>query len=258
MSFLGIQDTSNNRYFHYLTIEQNDVGLAIHKMHLDDEVVLEVDGVFAAENIIIKKILDAQTEDSYIPVNIIAGASNVGQKSRRGRGNILIVNPHAKLNLLYWPGKIQTSELIPIDKGICIYKSQSEIDAIGYYTSSAIVGKGYCFLRENWEKFACVAPLTNIDWSEMQEKQYKWSRETFGESTLESNLDHLRDELDEIVENPNDIEEWADVMLLYMNASSFVGFTMDDIYKAVQKKYEKNVKRKWGKPDERGVVKHVE
>ena len=91
----------------------------------------------------------------------------------------------------------------------------------------------------------------------MQEKQYKWSRETFGESSLESNIDHLRDELNEVVENPNDIEEWADVMLLYMNASSFVGHTMDDIFEAVQKKYEKNNKRTWGEPDERGVVKHI-
>lgn len=96
-----------------------------------------------------------------------------------------------------------------------------------------------------------------MNWAEMQKKQYKWSRETFGESSMESNIDHLRDELAEIIENPTDIEEWADVMLLYMNALSFVDFTMDDVLEAVHKKYEKNNKRKWGKPDDRGVVKHL-
>lgn len=96
-----------------------------------------------------------------------------------------------------------------------------------------------------------------MNWSEFQKKQYKWSIETFGKSSLESNIDHLRDELAEVIETPEDIEEWADVMLLYMNALSFAGHTMDDVLEAVHKKYEKNKKRKWGKPDERGVVKHI-
>lgn len=96
-----------------------------------------------------------------------------------------------------------------------------------------------------------------MNWNEMQKKQYKWSRETFGESSLESNIDHLRDELIEVIETPENIEEWADVMLLYMNALSFAGHTMDDVLEAVHKKYEKNNKREWGKPDARGVVKHL-
>lgn len=97
-----------------------------------------------------------------------------------------------------------------------------------------------------------------MDWSKTQKNVYAWSRNTFKDSTMESNLDHLRDELNEIVENPNDIEEWADVIMLYMNAASFAGHSMDDILVAVNEKLEKNKKRKWGEPDERGVVKHIE
>ena len=55
-----------------------------------------------------------------------------------------------------------------------------------------------------------------MNWTEFQKKQYIWSVVIFGESSLESNIDHLRDELEEVIENPEDIEEWADVMLLYM------------------------------------------
>ena len=95
-----------------------------------------------------------------------------------------------------------------------------------------------------------------MNWTALQKKSVKWSRETFKDSTMESNLAHLRDEIDEIEQNPDDIEEWADVILLYMNGASLAGHTMDDILEAAYKKYEKNINRKWGIPDDRGVVKH--
>ena len=96
-----------------------------------------------------------------------------------------------------------------------------------------------------------------MDWTKTQKTVSTWSKNTFKDSTMLSNIDHLRDELCEIIDNPDDIEEWADAIMLYMNAANFAGHSMDDILKAVHKKYEKNKNREWGEPDERGVVKHT-
>lgn len=97
-----------------------------------------------------------------------------------------------------------------------------------------------------------------MDWKTTQKTIAEWSWNTFKDSTIRSNIAHLRDEIDEIEETPENIEEWADVIILYMNAAHFSGHSMDDILKAVHAKHEKNKKRKWGEPDERGVVRHID
>lgn len=96
-----------------------------------------------------------------------------------------------------------------------------------------------------------------MNWSMMQKATAEWSKKTFKDSTIASNIEHLHDELDEIKETSDDIEEWADAIILYMNAAYLSGHSMDDILIAVHKKFEKNKKRSWGEPDERGVVKHI-
>jgi len=96
-----------------------------------------------------------------------------------------------------------------------------------------------------------------MNWSTTQKTIAEWSKKTFRNSTILSNIKHLRDELDEIEESSDDIEEWADAIILYMNAAHLSGHSMDDILIAVHKKFEKNKNRSWGEPDERGVVKHI-
>ena len=96
-----------------------------------------------------------------------------------------------------------------------------------------------------------------MNWLTIQKTIAEWSKETFKDSTILSNIEHLRDEIDEIEEFPENIEEWADVIILYMNAAYLSGHSMDEILIAVHKKFEKNKNRSWGEPDERGVVKHI-
>ena len=84
-----------------------------------------------------------------------------------------------------------------------------------------------------------------------------WARRTFPDSNLRSKFAHLRDELDEILERPGDSHEWADALILLIQAAAFAGHSFSGLLSAVRAKHEINLGRTWGKPDERGVVKHV-
>jgi len=77
-----------------------------------------------------------------------------------------------------------------------------------------------------------------------------WSDKTFGARSQSGVLHHLVKEVNEVINKPDDIEEYADCGLLLMDALRLSGFTMHD-------KYRKNKLRSWGKPDENGTVEHI-
>ena len=56
----------------------------------------------------------------------------------------------------------------------------------------------------------------------------------------------------------NVIEEMADCFIILMEAYALYPITMPAVIKAVKAKMEINKKRKWGKPDENGVIEHIE
>lgn len=101
----------------------------------------------------------------------------------------------------------------------------------------------------------------------MNQKQFneitKWQKETFGQATSHSKACHLRDEVEELIEslensNKDNIKmEFADCFILLFGAASCNGMTMEDIQKCIDDKMGINYKRKWGKPDGNGVVKHI-
>ena len=92
---------------------------------------------------------------------------------------------------------------------------------------------------------------------EMFYRMTNWAEETFPQRTNHSILTHLRRELDEIEASPDKLEEWADAMLLFMHGLRERGFDMHLLTVALETKFEINKKRKWGKPDEHGVVEHI-
>lgn len=51
--------------------------------------------------------------------------------------------------------------------------------------------------------------------------------------------------------------EFADCFMLLLDSASHFGLTADDLVKVTEWKLEKNKNRKWGKPDENGVVEHI-
>lgn len=89
----------------------------------------------------------------------------------------------------------------------------------------------------------------------------RFSLETFGPGPrTEGVIDHIREELTEIEENPDDLLEWVDVMILAMDGALRAGHSPKDIAMALEVKQTINESRKW--PDWRSVpmntkIKHV-
>jgi NTP pyrophosphatase (non-canonical NTP hydrolase) len=92
---------------------------------------------------------------------------------------------------------------------------------------------------------------------------HQWADKTFGEDRLPiSIIHHLDDEVDELMDalnygtTDNINEEFADCLILLLNAASKEGLTAMDLLLNAETKLEVCKKRKWDLPDARGVVKH--
>lgn len=94
-------------------------------------------------------------------------------------------------------------------------------------------------------------------WQDIQNDIAAFTDSVFGKSNPVSKLHHLREEVDELIEDVNDTHEWADCVILLIDAAKKAGHDMDDLYSFVQEKMKINKNRKWGAPDENGVVRHV-
>jgi hypothetical protein len=70
-------------------------------------------------------------------------------------------------------------------------------------------------------------------------------------------LKHLKEEVDELINTPTDLEEYADILILTLQALYLSGYSVDDWLKASWKKHYVNIQRKWLPPDEEGIVRHV-
>lgn len=72
----------------------------------------------------------------------------------------------------------------------------------------------------------------------------------------------MKQEIEELIidlknNNPNKRHEYADCFFLLYGSANADGMTYEDICFAIQEKFEINKARKWGKPDENGVVNHI-
>lgn len=88
-----------------------------------------------------------------------------------------------------------------------------------------------------------------------------WQRETFPKATALSMIAHLRQELDELVtaiEMDTAVpHEFADCFMLLYGAADRAGLRHHNIVAAIDDKMAINRLRKWGEPDENGVVNHI-
>jgi NTP pyrophosphatase (non-canonical NTP hydrolase) len=96
----------------------------------------------------------------------------------------------------------------------------------------------------------------------------EWQDKTFPGANSLSNLAHLIEEIVELkdaivssaYEGPKNHSirmEYADCFLLLFGAASKSGFDPKDVFDAMREKMEINKNRKWGSPDENGVVRHI-
>lgn len=81
-----------------------------------------------------------------------------------------------------------------------------------------------------------------------------WANETFPEATAASCVAHLRSEMEELAEAPEDPEELADAAMLIWHAAHHAGV---DLTAAVRAKLVKNQGREWGPTNAEGFREHV-
>lgn len=90
----------------------------------------------------------------------------------------------------------------------------------------------------------------------------EWQKKTFPDASPFSKIAHLQEELGEValeidIDNNRMRLEFADCFMLLFGAAASSGMSYDDICAAIWDKFAINLKRKWGKPDENGIVKHL-
>ncbi len=96
-------------------------------------------------------------------------------------------------------------------------------------------------------------------WS-LANDQAKWSQATFGTDAERGPigaLRHLEKEAREAAENPTDRSEYADCLLLILDASRRAGMTTLELIKEAQRKMEINKARTWAKPTSDDPVEHT-
>ena len=77
-------------------------------------------------------------------------------------------------------------------------------------------------------------------------RQIDWSLVTFGAGSRTLGVtNHIRKELVEIEENPTDLEEWIDVIILAFDGAWRAGYNEFQIVQMLELKQEKNFKRKF-------------
>lgn len=76
--------------------------------------------------------------------------------------------------------------------------------------------------------------------------QREWSLRTFGPGTrIDGVLDHIAKELDEVRKAPDDLTEWADIIILALDGAQRTGAEPQAIIDAVKAKQAKNEARTW-------------
>jgi len=78
------------------------------------------------------------------------------------------------------------------------------------------------------------------------EAQRLWSSKVFGTGEMtEGILRHMDEEVSEIRENPDDLSEWADVIILALDGMWRRGYTSAQIASALRDKQKVNSQRDW-------------
>ena len=81
--------------------------------------------------------------------------------------------------------------------------------------------------------------------------QGEWSRDTFGPGFRSGVFRHIEEEVKEAEEHPEDVTEWADLLILTFDGALRAGHQPADILRAYHAKMMKNKARTW--PDWRGL-----
>jgi len=81
-------------------------------------------------------------------------------------------------------------------------------------------------------------------------RHFNWSLAAFGaKQNTESICSHIEKEVEEIRKNPEDLEEWIDIIILGLDGAlrcqGMGKVVADDLVDALEAKLQKNIQRKW-------------
>lgn len=86
----------------------------------------------------------------------------------------------------------------------------------------------------------------SVNLHEHLQRQSLWSEKTFGPGHRTAGvLDHIRKELTEIEDQPLDLTEWIDVVILAFDGAWRTGATPAEIVSALEAKQSRNESRDW-------------
>lgn len=104
---------------------------------------------------------------------------------------------------------------------------------------------GVTDIRHRWEVPTLDSVIREVN---------EWQAVTFPRATPASVVEHLRREVQELVADPTDLSELADVVFLAVGLAYELGV---DLKTVVAEKLAVNKARTWGQPDEQGVTEHI-
>ena len=85
--------------------------------------------------------------------------------------------------------------------------------------------------------------------SEYLAKQIEWSKKTFGDTPRTIGITkHMMKEIEEVRQSPEDLSEWADLMILAFDGFWRHGGTPETIMKVLLEKQNKNLARTYPFP----------
>lgn len=102
---------------------------------------------------------------------------------------------------------------------------------------------------DSWLDLYCcrVEPEVNHDpFYHVRNQHAEWSDRQFGNVGPVGPLKHLAKEANEAAEAPDDISEFADIIMLVWDATRRAGFSDEQLAEAVAEKLERNKRRTWG------------
>lgn len=77
-------------------------------------------------------------------------------------------------------------------------------------------------------------------------KQKEWSYKTFGpDKRTKGVINHIKKEIKEVEQDPTNLMERVDLILLVLDGTYRQGYTPEEITEAIEKKLEINMKRQW-------------
>lgn len=92
----------------------------------------------------------------------------------------------------------------------------------------------------------------------LQQALYEWGKDVFhyDRHPVESLMAHARKEMDEIAVNPDNPEEYADLLILFLQAVSYSRFSLFEVIQAAWEKFAVIQRRHYGKPGPDGTIEH--